>query len=142
MILVPINYWAVLVCTIISMVLGSLWYGPFFGKQWSKLMGFTAEKMAAAKKKGIGSSYVTMTIGSLIMSYTMAFFVTFVGFYYMGYGAGVGFLAGFMAWIGFVAPVTMGSVLWEGKPWKLWFINNAYYLVLLLIIGKILAVWR
>ena len=112
MILVPINYWAVLASTVISMALGSLWYGPFFGKQWAKLMAFTPEKMAEAKKKGMGPSYAMMTTGSLIMSYVTAFVVAFVGFYYMGYGVWIGFLSGFMVWIGFVAPVTMGSVLW------------------------------
>ncbi len=52
-----------------------------------------------------------------------------------------GVSVGFGAWIGFVAPVSLGIVLWDGKPWKLWMINAGYYLVGLLLIGSILALW-
>lgn len=34
-----------------------------------------------------------------------------------------------------------GVVLWEGKSWKLWFLNNAYHLVVLTVMGVILALW-
>lgn len=50
-------------------------------------------------------------------------------------------MAGFWNWLGFVAPVTLGAVLWEGKHWKLWFLNNGYYLVTLLLMGAVLALW-
>ncbi len=49
MIQVPINYLAVVVAAIANMVLGFLWYGSLFGKQWIKLSGFTAEAMNEAK---------------------------------------------------------------------------------------------
>ncbi|MFN3694309.1 MAG: DUF1761 domain-containing protein, partial [Ignavibacterium sp.] len=42
---VSINYLAVLVCGIISMVIGSLWYGPLFSKLWMKQHGFTEEDL-------------------------------------------------------------------------------------------------
>jgi len=31
------------------------------------------------------------------------------------------------------APVTVGAVLYEKKPWKLWILNNGYWLVSLLV---------
>jgi len=46
---VEINYLAVLVAAIASMALGFLWYGPLFGNQWKKLMGFTDKSMKAMK---------------------------------------------------------------------------------------------
>lgn len=51
-------------------------------------------------------------------------------------------MVGFWNWLGFVAPVTLGGVLWEGKPWKLWGLNNGYQLLSLLVMGVILALWR
>jgi hypothetical protein len=36
----------------------------------------------------------------------------------------------------------MGNVIWEGKSWKLWLINNGYNLVFLMISGIILTLWR
>jgi hypothetical protein len=53
-----------------------------------------------------------------------------------------GFFAGFFVWLGFYVPVLMGQVSWEGKSWKLFLINAAYYFVNLQLVGMILAFWR
>ncbi len=140
--MVSINYLAVLVATIASIVLGFLWYGPLFGKEWIRLMGFTQESMADAKKKGMTMQYSLMTVGSLLMSYALAHAVIFGSAYLGVTGIPAGIMAGFWNWFGFIAPVTLGSVIWEGKQWKLWFLNNSYYLVSLSIMGVILSVWR
>ena len=44
---VSINYLAVLVAGFIPMILGSIWYGPLFGKKWIELMGLTEEELKA-----------------------------------------------------------------------------------------------
>lgn len=46
---VNVSVAAVLVAALSSMVIGSLWYGPVFGKQWSQMTGVTQEQM---KKSG------------------------------------------------------------------------------------------
>ncbi len=140
--MVPINYWAVLVAAVFNMVLGSLWYGPLFGKKWTSLMAFTPESMAAAKAKGMTTSYVIMMVGSLIMAFVLAHAVIFANTYMNTSGVAAGLIVGFMNWLGFVAPVTLGTVLWDGKPWKLWVINAGYYFVGLIVMGAILAVWK
>ncbi len=139
---VPVNYWAVLACGVVSMVLGSLWYGPLFGKMWMGLMGLTDEHMKSAKQKGMGKSYALMFIGSLLMAYVLSHSLTFAGAYLNAAGVSAGLMVGFWSWLGFIAPVTLGVVLWEGKPWKLWFLNNSYSLVQLLVFGVILALWQ
>ncbi|MSR85497.1 DUF1761 domain-containing protein [Candidatus Uhrbacteria bacterium] len=138
---IPINYLAVLVCGIVSMVVGSLWYGPLFGKMWMSLMGMTPEKMEASKKKGMTQSYILMFIGSLVMAYVLAHSVVFGSSYLHMTGAWAGVMAGFWSWLGFIAPVTLGSVLWENKSWNLWILNNGHYLVSLLVMGAILGAW-
>ena len=40
-----VNLFAVLVAGIVPMVVGSLWYGPIFGKRWMALMEMTAEEI-------------------------------------------------------------------------------------------------
>ncbi|MEK7103137.1 MAG: DUF1761 domain-containing protein [Patescibacteria group bacterium] len=139
---VPINYVAVLVAGIISMVLGYLWYGPLFGKKWMALMGLSKEKMAGKKSKDMTNQYGLMFVGSLIMAYAFAHSIIFASSYLQATGVSAGLMGGFWTWLGFIAPVTLGSVLWEGKSWKLWMLNNAYYLVLLLINGAMLSVWK
>jgi hypothetical protein len=140
--MVPINYWAVLAAAIAQMILGYLWYGPFFGKPWMAMMGITPESMKTAQSKGVGKSYALMAIGALIMSWILAHAIIFASAYLKFSGITAGITVGFLNWLGFIAPVTMGSVLWEGKPWKLWLLNTSYYLVGLCLMGIILALWR
>lgn len=139
---VDINYLAVLVAAIMSMAIGSFWYSPKgFGKQWMALSGITPDKIEAAKAKGMQKTYAIAFVGSLVMSYVLAHALVFASAYLQVSGMAAGLMAGFWNWLGFIAPVTLGSVLWEGKPWKLYVLNNAYYIVSLLVMGAILAVW-
>jgi hypothetical protein len=139
--MVDVNYLAVLASAIASMVIGALWYGPLFGKQWIAMMGWTEEQMNSAKAKGMGKSYALMFVGSLLMAYVLSHAIIFASDYLAIFGLSAGLTAGFWNWLGFIAPVTLGSVLWENKSWKLWMLNNAYYLVTLLVMGSILSLW-
>lgn len=139
---VPINYLAVLVAAIASMVIGFVWYGPLFGKQWIALSGMTPDKIEAAKAGGMGKAYFLQLVGSLVMAYVLAHALVFAQAYMKVEGVSAGLTTGFWNWLGFIAPVTLGSVLWDGKPWKLWILNNAHYLVALLVMGIILSLFR
>ena len=134
---VDINLLAVLVAALVSIILGFVWYGPLFGKTWMQLSGFTAKDMEKAKKKGMTKTYILMIIGTLVSSYVLAHFVD----YLQATDFNGALQAGFWLWLGFIAPVQLGIVLWEGKPWTLYFINVAYYLVNLILMATILAVW-
>ena len=126
------------------MVLGFLWYGPLFGKIWAAMMGW--DKMDPSKveqiKKGAAKGYVVSFVGALVMSYVLAHYLVFASVYTETEGVSAGLMVGFWTWLGFIAPVTLGSVLWDGKPLKLWVLNNGYNLIQLLIIGTILALWK
>lgn len=135
--IVSINYFAVLVATIAAIVLGFLWYGPLFGKTWMRLMNIDKKKMEEAKKKGMTMNYVIMIISTLVMSYILAHFVKYLGATNIA-GA---LQAAIWIWLGFIATVQIGIVLWEGKPWKLYFLNAAYWLVNLAVMAIILALW-
>lgn len=139
---VPINYFAVLVAAIASMVIGFLWYGPIFGKQWIALSGMNPTQMDKIKPGGMSKTYLLAFIGSLLISYVLAHAIIFAGTYMHVEGINLGLTAGFFNWLGFIAPVSFGSVLWEQKPWKLWFIDNSYHLVTLMVMGIILALWK
>lgn len=135
---VDVNYAAVLVASVASMVIGGLWYSPLlFGKAWTKLSGMTEKQLAEAKKKGMAKSYIAAYVGSALMAYILAHFAKYAGAATPIEGA----MAGFWAWLGFVAPVLSGAVLWEGKPVKLYILNIAHYLVALLVMGAIVAAW-
>ncbi len=135
---VAINYWAILVCGIASMVLGSLWYGPVFGKLWVKLSGHSPQK----DQGGHIHLYLLSFLSALVMAYVLAHSIVFAESYMKVSGVSAGLQGGFYNWLGFVVPVTLSTVLWDGKPWKLWVLNSSYYLIQLLIFGVILALWK
>jgi hypothetical protein len=139
---VPINYLAVVVAALASMVIGSVWYGPLFGKTWMILSGITPERMDSAKASGMGKTYLLAFVGSLVMSYVLAHALVFAAAYFKMSGIPAGLMCGFWNWLGFIAPVTLGAVLWEGKSWTLWLLMNGYYLLTLLIMGMILSAWK
>ncbi len=142
MVQVYVNYLALVAAAVANMALGFVWFGPLFGKQWMAMMGMTPEKMDAAKNKdGMWKGYALAFLGSLLMAYVLQHSIVFAGSYLDVAGIEAGLVTGFWSWLGFIAPVTLGTVLWEGKSWKLWFLTNGYYLISVLIMGPILALW-
>lgn len=143
--MVPINYLAVLTAAIVAIGLGFLWFGPLFGKQWMASMGITPDKMeamkAAAKEKGMGKTYAIMAVTTLVMSYVLAHSLVFASSYMNVSGVAAGLQVGFWNWLGFVMPITVGSVLWDNKSWKYWGITSSFYLAELLLTGVILSLW-
>lgn len=138
--MVQVNYLGILLATVVSMVTGALWYGPLFGKQWIKEMGWTKEKMAKKPdSKEMRKLYGIQALGSLAMSFVLSHALVFASAYLNTSGISAGLETGFWNWLGFVVPVSLGSVLWEGKSWKLWFLNSGYYLLTLLLMGVTLS---
>ena len=123
------------------MVIGFLWYGVWFRRQWMHLMGFTIEGMKDMKMSA-NKAYLLQFIASLVMAYVLAGALQLKMAYAPDLtGLWLGVCVGLSAWLGFVAPVTLGTVLWENKRWKLWFINAGSYLVTLVVMGIILSLW-
>jgi hypothetical protein len=124
-----VNYWAVLVAALVSMILGMIWYNPkVFGKHWTKLSGVKPKKEMDKKMMLIAF------IGNIVMAGILSMFVI----------AGdlmIGLKVGFYLWLGFIGTTTLGSVLWQGKPWGLWFLNNAYNLLNILVMAVIFVYW-
>lgn len=135
---VDINYWAVLVSAIVSMVIGMIWYSPaLFGNAWMRSGGMTKNMMDETKKNGMAWRYIIAFIGSLLIAYVLAHFVD----YTQSVSFTEGMLTGLWTWLGFIIPTLLGSVLWEGKTWTYYLINVLYQLISLLVIGGILAAW-
>ena len=41
--MMQVNFLAIIVCAVVSMIVGTIWYGPLFGKKWMKHFNFTKE---------------------------------------------------------------------------------------------------
>ena len=137
MTLESISLIGVIGATIASIVIGFIWYGPLFGKLWITMMGWTPEEIDSQKQSGMAKSYTLMTLGSLVSAYILGNFVQLAG----AVTAWDGITVGFFAWLGFAVPLLLSSVIWEGKPWKLYGLNTGYQLAAWCAMGAILAIW-
>ncbi len=134
-----INYGAVGVCAVLSMVFGSLWYGPLFGKAWLEGNGVTAGNLTrTGAQKNAGSLYVFQFVLSLLQLLVLARFIN------SALDAS-GVETAFWVWLGFVVPTIAGLSLWNARPGEtrmtIFFISAGYQLVSLLAFGYILEMW-
>lgn len=138
-----VNYWAVLLCGVAAMVVGTLWYGPLFGKQWMAMTGMTEAEVEAAKKdpSSMYRSYGVMFVGALVMAFVLSRGIAFGNAYLGSATTATALISAFWFWAGFVAPVMLSPVLWEKKPWTFWALTSGYYLVSMLVMAVILSIW-
>lgn len=130
-----LNYWPVLVAAAINMFVGAAWYSSaLFGKPWSRLIGRKMEDM----KNEASTGYLVSTLGALVQSWVLANVVHDINITTAVDGA----FFGFFLWLAFVAASTAPDTVFAGRPWRLWQINTGYFLVVLVINGALLAVWR
>ena len=130
-----VNYISILIASVLSFIVGMLWYSPaLFGKKWIKLAGVN---MSKSKQKSMGSSMILGFISTIVLAYVFQYLIEALSYT----GAAAGATLGFWLWLGFLSTSLIGSVLWEGKPWELYVLNSAYWLVNLLVIGAALGRW-
>ncbi len=128
------NYLAILVAAIANYALATIWYGAVFAKTWRRLTGITDMKAAPL-------SMVLVFIGSLVLSFVLYHSIVFGNAYLRMGGVAGGMMGGLFGWLGYIAPVTLATKLFEKKPWGLWLLDNSFWLVSLLVMGVILSVW-
>ena len=132
-----VNYLAVLVAAVASFLLGWLWYGPFFGKPWMKLMNFDKNSMKSMKLSPV-TAMILGFLTYLVIAYVLAGFISILNSATIVEGMKIAF----WIWLGFIATTTLGSFLWEGKSIKLYLLNNTYNLLNLLVMSAILTAWK
>jgi surface polysaccharide O-acyltransferase-like enzyme len=135
-----INFWAVLVCAIATMVIGFLWYSPMlFANSWMRLMGFDPNDKTriAEMQKGAGKMYALSFLASIVAAIVLAKIIVITSVNTIPYGMKVGFAV----WLGFVTTVQLTGALFSKQPNKLYLINTGYQLVCFLAMGAILAKW-
>jgi hypothetical protein len=106
-----------------------------------KLAGIEKPSMTKSVKQKMMRSYALMALSSFVMAVVLAHELTYAGTYMNLSGLPLALQGAFWLWLGFIVPVTLNSVLWEGKSWKLWGIYSGYYLVSLAVMGAILTSW-
>jgi hypothetical protein len=134
-----INYWAVLLSAIAAMVIGSIWWGPLFGKMWMEANHFNdmSAEQKEKMKKSMNLSYFQQFVLSLITGWVLAHILAELG--YHGIGRGMGTAA--ILWLGFVFPLQYGETLWSGKKMKVVAASLGASLLTMLVAGLIIGGW-
>lgn len=136
-----INWLAVVVCVILSMISGSLWYNPrtFFPIWWK---GVGRENQTPGMQN-MGMTWILTVLSSFVQAVAMAFMVNAIGGLMPG-GPNLanGTTVGFMLWLGFIAPTYLVNKLFAGHGLKIWAIEVGNHLINFLLFGAILGAWR
>lgn len=133
-----INYWAVLLATASSMVVGSIWYAPkVFGTRWSKLANVDMDRPGAT---AILPIIVTVFV-SFITAWVLAGATSISWHFYDG-----GYLlnavgTAVILWAGFTAARFITHDAFEGRPTSLTVMNIAHELVTIVIMAILIGVW-
>ena len=100
-----------------------------------KLLGFDKH---VPHKNALVPGMIASFVCDFILSFVLANIVIWTGADTFAWGA----LAGLIVWIGFFVAPNLPQGIYENRPFKLFAINNGYWLVGLPIIGGVLAIWR
>lgn len=126
-----INWIAVLLCAVSSLVLGGIWYSPMlFAKPWQGAAGLSEEQAAS------GNMGLIFGLAFLLSLIAAAVFAMFIG-NEMSLGAATA--AGFSAGLCWVAASYGINYLFERRPLKLWLINGGYHTLQFTLFGLILG---
>lgn len=158
-----INFLAILVAALCSLVTGMIWYNPkVFGNAWMRETGMTQEKAQ-------GANMAVMFGMTFVYSFLIAFILQFVVIHQFGamgmiggdpsvakpsyvsfmsdYGMAFrtfkhGMLHGFMAGLFFALPVIGVGALYERRSFKYTLIAGGYWVITCMIMGGILSAWQ
>ncbi|MEK6812546.1 MAG: DUF1761 domain-containing protein [Nanoarchaeota archaeon] len=132
------SLWPVLIAAIASMVFGFLWYSQaLFGNLWMKLSGITQKQIQEGKKKGMAMPMLVGFIAGIVTAVVIDSLTTWLNLGLFGEAI----YLGFFVWLGFLATTTINDVIWGGKPFKLWILNNAHLLLNLWIMSAVVVLW-
>jgi len=136
-----LNWLAVLLAALSTMVVGFLWYSPLlFAKAWMREMGYDPNDKAKTDemKKTAGPAYAGSFAASLLSAFTLALILHGLRSEDLHFGL----MASFHIWLGFVATVQFTGALFARQSMKLFAINTGYQLVCYLVMGAILTLWK
>ncbi|VXB06114.1 conserved membrane hypothetical protein [Flavobacterium sp. 9AF] len=158
-----INFLALLVAAVSTLVVGFIWYNPkVFGTIWMKETGMTEEKAKGANMALIfGMSFFYAFLISFVLQFltihqygalgmiggdianakpSYAAFMSDYGDVFRTFKHGA--LHGLMTGLFFALPLVGTSALYERRSWKYTLIVGGYWMVCFIIMGGIICSWK
>jgi hypothetical protein len=138
---IVVNYYAIVVGAVTSMIIGAIWYGPLFGKKWTEIIGVDKlseqekKKMEAQSKLVYSVQFLLTLFQVLILAHLIAD-TQRVG----------GLERALWLYAGFVVPTLATAIMWTGestkRKWERFLIQAGYQLVIFLVFGLLLQFWK
>ncbi len=127
-----IPWLGVVIAVVASQIIGSLWYGPLFGKPWRAGMGITDADMQ--DRSGLGQLIVMGIIWSIVSTIALAALLSMTGTPDLMAGVWVGFLTAVvvMAWV-------LTAAGYEKRNMTVVWLGAANQIVTLVAVGAILG---
>lgn len=133
-----INYWAVTLAMLSSMVVGSIWYTPkVFGTRWARLAKVDMGRPAATAAMPI----IVTVLVSFVTAWVLAGASTIAWHFYGGGYLVASLLTAVILWAGFTAARFITHDAFEGRPSALTVMNIGHELVTVLVMAVIIGVW-
>ncbi len=135
---VEVNWLAVLLATLSTMVVGSIWYTPkVFGETWMRLVKLDRKK---AQTMGIRPILITLVV-SFLSAYVLAHVAYLSNAFFGNSFLQDSLSTAFWLWLGMVAARMITHDAFEGRPSQLTVINIAHELVTFLVMGLIIGLF-
>jgi hypothetical protein len=133
---VHVNYLAVLLAAVSSMVIGSIWYAkPILGNTWAKLVKLDDKKMKAGATKSLVIAFVL----SLVMAYILAHLAYLANSFFHDSFLQDSVSTAFWVWLGIAFTRTVTHDSFEQRPWQLTAMNVGNMLLTMLVMGGIIG---
>ena len=128
-----VNYLAVVVAAIAAVVIGILYYGVAgLGDRLARLVGSTPVGRPGPAQLAIG------IVVALVNAWVLAVLSLNLGASSLTDGV----MLGVLVWLGFMATLSGAQVAFQGRPWNAWLITNAHDVVVQVVMGAIVTLWR
>lgn len=127
-----IPWWVVLSSVAAHFIVGSLWFGPFFGKSWMKANSLSDKDVAG----GNGSVFLTAIITVIMVTFGLAFVLNAIGVETIAHGLVVTFIV----WAGLSLAPYVNHLGFERRPKSLIGITSLYDLVAWLLTSILIVV--
>ena len=130
--LAELNYWAILLASLSSFMLGGLWYSPvLFGKTWLEGCGLTELDLRNSDPKLIyGLAFILSLLAAFVLAFILGPDPSITQSITIGAAAGVG-----------LASSSLGiSYIFEQRPLSLFLVNGGYHTFQFILMGVILSV--
>ncbi len=128
-----INYFAVVISTIVYYFIGFIWYTVLFSEIWRKETGVSMKSPAKPQVRGLAGQFLS----TFLFTLGIAIILKLHG----NHGIATGIYVSVLVTLFFVIPINSGNLFFTGKKY-LFILDVCERAIGSLVVGIILSVWK